>query len=216
KNLFARSGNIFVLFLLFSCFTLAVQAQDKQLVTGSVLDANGAPLTGASVIEIGTTNGVVADFDGKFSIEATTGSTLEISFLGYVSQSVEITNSTVMPLQIVLEEDAFALDAIEIVAVGYGTMRKSDLTGAISTVSEEELVKGSLTSTEQVLQGKVSGLVVTQGTGDPSSGSSLRLRGGTSLTASNNPLVVVDGIPGVDINAIQPSDIKSIDVLKDA
>src|SRR5690606_13443382 len=82
--------------------------------------------------------------------------------------------------------------------------------------SEEELVKGSLTSTEQVLQGKVSGLVVTQGTGDPSSGSSLRLRGGTSLTASNNPLVVVDGIPGVDINAIQPSDIKSIDVLKDA
>jgi len=201
---------------LFSCFTLAVQAQDKQLVTGSVLDANGAPLTGASVIEIGTTNGVVADFDGKFSIEATTGSTLEISFLGYVSQSVEITNSTVMPLQIVLEEDAFALDAIEIVAVGYGTMRKSDLTGAISTVSEEELVKGSLTSTEQVLQGKVSGLVVTQGTGDPSSGSSLRLRGGTSLTASNNPLVVVDGIPGVDINAIQPSDIKSIDVLKDA
>jgi iron complex outermembrane receptor protein len=119
-------------------------------------------------------------------------------------------------LNIVLTEDMVTLDEAVIVAVGYGKMRKSDLTGAIATVSSDNMKKGVVTSSEQLLQGKVAGLTVVQGTGDPSSGASMRLRGGTSLSASNGPLVVVDGIPGVDFNSIQPSEITSIDVLKDA
>lgn len=108
------------------------------------------------------------------------------------------------------------IEEVKIVAVGYGSVKKRDLTGAITSLNEDDLMKGVVTSTEQALQGRVAGLTIMQGTGDPSSGASIRLRGGTSLTASNNPLVVVDGIPGVDINIVQSSDIKSIDVLKDA
>ena len=108
------------------------------------------------------------------------------------------------------------LQEATIVGVGYGTMRKSDLTGAITSISSKDLKKGLVTSTEQLLQGKVAGLSVTQASSDPTTGSALRLRGGTSLSASNSPLIVVDGIPGVDINTVQPSEIVSMDVLKDA
>lgn len=139
----------------------------------------------------------------------------EFSFIGYTTQNVVVDAST-KTLALRLEESSFMLDAVELVSVGYGTMRKSDLTGAISTVKGDDLVKGVISSTEQALQGKVAGLTVSQSSGDPSSGSTLRLRGGTSLTASNSPLIVVDGIAGVDINVIQASDIKSVDVLKDA
>ncbi len=209
---FLKAG-IFFFFLMFS---LGMSAQDKLLITGKVSDSNGIPLAGATVLEINTTNGVSTDIEGNFSMEIVSGRTIEISYLGFISQKIVVNASTPLPLTINLTEDAYALDAVELVAVGYGTMRKKDLTGAISTVTERDLEKGIISSTEQVLQGKVAGLAVTQGTGDPSSGASMRLRGGTSLTASNNPLIVVDGIPGVDINSVQPADIKSIDVLKDA
>ncbi|WP_053970368.1 SusC/RagA family TonB-linked outer membrane protein [Mangrovimonas sp. ST2L15] len=218
KNSFlSRKAKIhFALWVLLLGFFTSIQAQTNLSVSGQIQDETGEPLMGASIIEAGTTNGTTTDFDGNFQLDMTSGNTIEISYLGYVSQTIQISENTSMPLKVILQEDSFALDAVEIVAVGYGTMRKSDLTGAISTVSEKDLTRGTLTSTEQVLQGRVSGLVVTQDTGDPSTGSSLRLRGGTSLTASNNPLVVVDGVPGVDINTVQPADIKTIDVLKDA
>src|SRR5690606_38170226 len=163
------------------------------------------------------TNGTTADFDGNFSINVPKSSVvLEISFIGFKPSLVTVGQNDNAPIDVVLQSDMVSLDAVELVAVGYGTMRKSDLTGAISTVGAEDLAKGTLSSTEQVLQGKVAGLTVVQGTGDPSSGASLRLRGGTSLTASNNPLIVIDGIPGVDINQVQPGDIASVDILKDA
>ncbi|MDG3581133.1 SusC/RagA family TonB-linked outer membrane protein [Galbibacter pacificus] len=195
---------------------VSARAQDKKTILGTIFDSDGQPLAGATVMEKGTSNGTTADFDGNYSIEVTNGSTLEISFIGFVTKPIVINNTTASPLNVTLEADMVSLDAVELVAVGYGTMRKSDLTGAISTVNSEELVKGTLSSTEQALQGKVAGLTVVQGTGDPSSGATMRLRGGTSLTASNNPLIVIDGIPGVDINQVQPNDIASVDVLKDA
>jgi TonB-dependent starch-binding outer membrane protein SusC len=193
-----------------------IRAQQPETiqVKGIVLDAADQPLTGATIVVEGTTIGTVADIDGNFAIECPKGGTLSISFMGYKAQQVIVT--TADKLNITLEEDVVALEEAIIVAVGYGTMRKSDLTGAISSVSSEKFKKGIVSSSEQLLQGKVAGLTVIQGSGDPATGSSMRLRGGTSLKASNNPLIVVDGIPGVDFNSVQPSEIVSIDILKDA
>lgn len=205
---------VFLIFMLF--LSAGAVAQGKKLITGIVHDNTGATLPGVSVLESGTTNTTVTDSDGKFTLEVTTGNTIVISYIGFLTKSILVDASSASNLQVNLEEDVHMLEAVELVAVGYGTMRKSDLTGAISTVTSENLVKGAIPSTELVLQGKVAGLTVIRGSGDPSSGGSLRLRGGTSLTASNSPLIVVDGIAGVDINVVQPSDIKSIDVLKDA
>lgn len=180
--------------------------------TGKVVDSNQEPLVGATVKTIGTDKGMVTDLDGNFALACSQGATLEISYIGYVSQKVKAGKN----LTIILTEDAHMLAETVVVGVGYGTMRKSDLTGAIASVSAKDMKKGVITSTEQLLQGKVAGLSVIQSSGSPESGASLRLRGGTSLSASNGPLVVVDGIPGVDFNSVQPNEILSIDVLKDA
>lgn len=213
KN-WANSSLIILFFMLF--ITAGMNAQQKKMVTGIIYDSYGGTLPGVSVLESGTSNGTSTDIDGKFVLQVTTGNSIVISYVGYSNQTILIDASTSANLDIRLEENAQMLDAVELVSVGYGTMKKSDLTGAISTVKGEDLVKGVISSTEQALQGKVAGLTVVQSTGDPSSGATLRLRGGTSLTASNNPLIVVDGIAGVDINIVQPSDIKTIDILKDA
>ncbi|MDV6167415.1 TonB-dependent receptor [Flavobacterium sp. DG1-102-2] len=204
---------VFILFMLF--LSVGAFAQNKKLITGVVYDNTKFPMPGANILEAGTTNATSTDADGKFVLEVKTGSTIIISSVGFTTQNIIVDAST-KNLSVTLEESAIMLEGVELVSVGYGTMRKSDLTGAISSVKGEDLVKGVITSTEQALQGKVAGLAVTQSTGDPSSGATLRLRGGTSLTASNSPLIVVDGIAGVDINVVQPSDIKSVDVLKDA
>ncbi|WP_348822535.1 SusC/RagA family TonB-linked outer membrane protein [Flavobacterium aestuarii] len=204
-----------VLMILMLFLSAGIYAQGKKLVTGIVYDNSGVPLAGATVKEAGTKNAVSTDFVGKFAIEVSAGNSLEIIFMGFTTKKVYVDTKT-SNIDVRLESSVNMLDDIKIVSVGYGTMRKSDLTGAISTVSSENLAKGTISSTEQVLQGKVAGLTLVKDSGDPSYGSSIRLRGGTSLTASNNPLIVVDGIAGVDINIVQPSDVKSIDVLKDA
>ncbi|HLA56195.1 MAG TPA: TonB-dependent receptor [Flavobacterium sp.] len=212
-NLMRANKLVFMIFMLF--LSAGIFAQEKKLITGTVYDNLGTVLPGASVLESGTTNGATTDVRGKFTIEAAAGATLTISYIGFTTQNVVVDAAT-STVDIHLKEDAVMLAEVQVVSVGYGTMRKSDLTGAISTVTEKNLVKGAIPSTELVLQGKVAGLTVVRGSGDPSNGGSLRLRGGTSLTASNSPLIVVDGIAGVDINIVQPSDIKSIDILKDA
>lgn len=192
--------------------TLFVSAQSIR-VKGSVKDETGEPVIGASIVQKGNTSvGTISDIDGNFSINVPTGATLVISFIGYNTQEVEAQGT----VSVVLQENSIMLQETVIVGVGYGTMRKSDLTGAITSVSAKELKQGLVTSTEQLLQGKIAGLSVTQSSSDPTSGASLRLRGGTSLSASNSPLIVVDGIPGVDINTVQPSEIVSMDILKDA
>lgn len=204
---------VFMIFMLF--LSAGMFAQGKKLVTGTVYDNTGTVLPGASIIETGTRNATTTDFDGKFSLEVAVGGSIEVSFIGSTTQKVQITAAS-SKLEVRLQNDGYQLAEVQVVSVGYGTQKKSDLTGAISTVTADNLVKGTISSTEQVLQGKVAGLNIIRPSGDPAAGATLRLRGGTSLTASNSPLIVVDGIAGVDINVVQPADIKSIDVLKDA
>ncbi|NMA67048.1 MAG: SusC/RagA family TonB-linked outer membrane protein, partial [Clostridiaceae bacterium] len=179
---------------------------------GLVVDDAGEPLIGVSVVVDGTTNGTITDYDGNFTLSCSQGDNLQISYVGYKSQNVKATAN----MKVVLQEDAQVLADFEVVAVGYGSIRKSDLTGAITSVSSDNMKKGMVTSSEQLLQGRVAGLTVVQGSGDPTKGSSLRLRGGSSLSGENAPLVVVDGIANVDMNTVQPSDIVSVDILKDA
>ncbi len=183
------------------------------MIKGTVTDAGGEALIGASVKERGNEkNGAVTNMDGEFSIYVPARSTLKISYIGYVTKEVTASDG----MQVTLAEDAVTADEVVVVGVGYGQMRKSDLTGSIASVGADNMKKGLVTSAEQLLQGKISGLSVVQSSGDPTSGASLRLRGGTSLSAGNAPLIVVDGIPGVDINTVQTSEIVSMDVLKDA
>lgn len=191
--------------------SLSLCAQNYK-ASGTVTDDNNEPLVGATVKVEGAPTGVITDLDGKFSVSCNSNSTLDISYIGFVSQKVKAGQN----LKIVLTTDARTIDETIVVGIGYGTMRKSDLTGAITSVQAKDLKQGVITSAEQMLQGKVAGLSVVQSSGSPENGASLRLRGGTSLSASNGPLVVVDGIPGVDFNSVQPSEIVSIDVLKDA
>ncbi len=204
---------LLICFMLLQITTFAQQAKVSQ-VKGLVSDYSGQPLPGATVIIEGSTTGVTTDAEGKFTINTTEGSYLVISFIGYKSERKKADLNETMYIS--LSEDLVTLGETVVVGIGYGTMRKSDLTGAIASVDAESMKKGVITSTEQLLQGKIAGLTVIQGSGDPASGASLRLRGGTSLSASNGPLIVVDGIPGVDINNIHPSEIVSIDILKDA
>lgn len=204
---------VWMIFMLF--LSAGIFAQGKKQVSGTVYDNTGSVLPGASVIEVGTKNGTTTDFDGKFTLQVAVGGAIEVSFIGSTTQKVQIT-ATTANLDVRLQNDGYTLAEVQVVSVGYGKIKKSDLTGAISTVGADDLVKGTISSTEQVLQGKVAGLNIIRPSGDPAAGATLRLRGGTSLTASNSPLIVVDGIAGVDINVVQPSDIKSVDVLKDA
>jgi TonB-dependent starch-binding outer membrane protein SusC len=208
---------VLILMALFM-LSISILAQEKaRTITGIVLDDNRLPLAGATIMIAGTELGTVTDLEGDFQLripENMAGDTIEVSYVGYLTEKVWIGDQE--KIEVILLANLEQLDEVQVVAVGYGTMRKSDLTGAISSVSSEDMKKGIITSTEQLLQGKIAGLTVIQGSGNPTEGSTLRLRGGTSLKASNGPLIVVDGIAGVDINTVQPSEIVSIDVLKDA
>lgn len=199
-------GFLLVLFMLST--TLAF-AQNR--VTGKVTDKSGEPLIGVNVLEIGTTNGTITDPDGKFSLNVEKGKTLSFSFIGYKKQEVKVTQNV---LNIVLQEDTELLD--EVVVIGYGSISRKDVTSSISTVKAKDLNVGAYTEPGQLLQGKVPGLVIVQNS-DPNGGvNSITLRGASTLNGSTAPLYVVDGIPGVNLNLISPSDIESIDVLRDA
>ena len=195
----------FVFFLL--CSTV-MMAQNK--VSGTVLDATGEPLIGVSVLEAGTSNGVVTDFDGNFTLTVKQGANLVVSYIGYVTQTVAAQNG----MKITLEEDNQVLN--EVVVVGYGTMRRKDVTSSITTVKAEDLNRGVFTDPGQMLQGKVPGLVISS-TADPNGGATITLRGASTLrSGAMSPYYVIDGIPGVDPSTVAPDDIESIDVLRDA
>lgn len=197
--------------LFLSIFLSAMSANAQSAVKGTVTDEAGEPLIGASVVVPGTTVGTTTDLDGNFSIAVEQGKKLRITYVGYVSQDVTVKGND---LKIVLKEDNELLE--EVVVIGYGTMKKKDLTGSITTVNSKDLNVGSYTDPGQLLQGKVPGLVVVQNS-DPNGGvNSLTLRGASTLNGSTSPLYVVDGIPGVNLNLIPPSEIESIDVLRDA
>lgn len=183
-------------------------------VNGNVVDENNQPIPGANIIEKGTSNGSVTDFDGNFSINvADENSTLVISFVGYSTKEIVVGSQS--NISITLLEDAAKLD--EVVVVGYGkSVRKEDLTGAVSVVGIKDIEKSPLTNVDQALQGRASGVQITQSSGAPGAGFKIRVRGSNSITGSNSPLIVVDGLIDVDINSVNPNDIQSISVLKDA
>lgn len=191
-------------------------------VSGRILDAKGQGIPGATVLVKGTANGTSSNVDGSFLINAPTGSTLVISFVGYTNQEIAVTGSTT-GVSVVLRENATALS--EAVVIGYGTQRRQDVTGALTTISSREFVQGQVTSPEQLIQGKVAGVQITTEGGAPGSSATIRIRGGSSLNASNDPLIVIDGVPvdnsGITgaanaLSLINPNDIDTYTVLKDA
>ena len=205
KRTFAQSM-LFVVFLLSS--TLAF-AQNK--VTGTVTDKAGEPLIGVNVLESGTSNGCITDIDGKYSLNVEKGKTLIFSFIGYSKQEVKVTQNVI---NVTMNEDTELLD--EVVVIGYGSISRKDVTSSITTVKAKDLNVGAYTEPGQLLQGKVPGLVIVQNS-DPNGGvNSINLRGASTLNGSTSPLYVVDGIPGVNLNLLSPTDIESIDVLRDA
>ena len=186
-------------------------AQDK--VTGNIVDETGTPIAGVNVIETGTDNGVVSDFDGNFSILLKTSpSELTITYLGFQKQQISVSTST--NLFIILTEDLESLD--EVVVVGYGTSKRSDLTMAVSTVGSKSFERQPISRTEDAIQSRASGVQVTKTSGAPGGGFKIRIRGTNSITGGNDPLVVIDGIIGGDLSSINPNDIKSLNILKDA
>ncbi|AZQ59154.1 TonB-dependent receptor [Maribacter sp. MJ134] len=195
-------------------FTLGcLTAWSQQTVTGTVSDEDG-PLPGASVVVKGTTTGVSTDFDGNFTIEANTDDTLMFSYIGYAGQEIRVGNQST--INVILAADN-KLD--EVVVIGYGTSTKKDLTGSVSSVSSEEITQIPASRVDQVLQGRAAGVQVTQASGAPGAGTTIRVRGGNSITGSNEPLFVIDGIvvgTNFNLNNINPSDIQSLEILKDA
>lgn len=198
--------------LLFCCFFGTLSAQSLREINGTVTDASGEPLIGVSVLVRETSNGTITDMHGKFNVNAAIGTTLRVSYVGYTTQDVKITSAS--PLHIVLKEDTKHLE--EVVVVGYGTQKKVNLTGSVSSITADELANKPVMSTAQALAGLAPGLSVLTNSGNPGAGATVRIRGtGTFSSASNDPLVLIDGLSG-NIDDVDPADIQSISFLKDA
>ena len=205
-----------LLCLLLGSATAFAQVQ----ISGVVVDAKTAePVIGANIIEVGTTNGTITDFDGNFALTVKQGAQLEISYMGYKSQTLPATAN----MRVALGEDSELLD--EVIVVGYGVVKKNDATGSVTAIKPDDMNKGLTTNAQEMLQGKIAGVTVTSSDGTPGGAGTIRVRGGSSLSASNSPLIVIDGL-AMDNNGIQgvanplsmvnPSDIESFTVLKDA
>lgn len=215
-----RIVNLFVALVLSCTLAAPVFAQGGYEVKGVIVDQAG-PVIGATVLEKGTTNGVSTGLDGDFVLRVSSADAIvEVSCIGYSSQTF---TASQMPAKITISEDALFLD--DVVVIGYGTVKKSDMTGSVSAVKADQLNKGVVSSPSALLQGKSAGVVITPGSGAPGSGSTIRIRGGSSLQASNDPLIVIDGLPvsneGISgtadaLSSINPNDIESFTVLKDA
>ena len=207
--------------VLLSCIMGAsVFAQSGYEVKGVVVDAVG-PVIGATVIEQGTSNGTSTGLDGDYVLNVSNANAVvEVSCIGYATQTFVASQ---MPKTVTLSEDALFLD--DVVVIGYGTVKKEDMTGSVSTVKGDDLNKGMISSPADLLKGKSAGVVVTPGSGQPGAGATIRIRGGSSLSATNDPLIVIDGLPvsndgisgmGDPLSSINPNDIESFSVLKDA
>ena len=199
---------------------LTASAFAQNTVTGTVKDASGEPIIGASVLINGTSQGTVTDLDGNFTLSVQPGQKLTISYIGYQKQEVSASNNMI----ITMKDDA-AQSLNEVVVIGYGVAKKSDLTGSVTALKPDSKNKGVVVNAQDMLAGKVAGVSVTSDGGTPGAGANIRIRGGSSLNASNDPLVVIDNVPidnnGVKgvaniLSAINPQDIESFNVLKDA
>lgn len=188
-------------------------------VKGVVKDNTGEPIIGANILEKGTTNGTITDMDGQFVLSVKKGATLVISFIGYQTKELPATAN----MNVVLNDDAQLLQ--DVVVIGYGTVKKNDLTGSVTAIKPDEMNRGLVTNAQDIMQGKMAGVNVTSDGGTPGGGSTIRIRGGSSLNASNNPLIVIDGFAMDDkgvqglsnpLSLVNPNDIESFTVLKDA
>ncbi|MFV0581663.1 MAG: SusC/RagA family TonB-linked outer membrane protein [Parabacteroides gordonii] len=188
-------------------------ASTTKNVSGIVKDERGEPVIGANVVVKGTTNGTVTDMNGRYSLSVPEGSTLQISYIGYNTQEVKVGSGNVVNVS--LREDSEALD--EVVVIGYGTVKKSDLTGAVGSVQMKDVSQVGITSADRALQGQIAGVQVNARTGQPGESMMIRVRGSNSLAGGNEPLYVIDGMPVEKMNSdINPEDILSMEVLKDA
>jgi len=201
-----------LLLMIFAALSLSVSAQTITL-NGNVKDTTGEPIIGASIVEKGnTTNGTITDLDGNFSLKVPANATVVISYIGMKTQEIAIKGKS--KIDVTLSDDAKALD--EVVVIGYGTAKRKDITGSVASVNSETLAAIPVASATEALQGKMAGVQITTTEGSPDAQMSIRVRGGGSITQSNEPLFIVDGFPVESISDIPPTDIESIDVLKDA
>ena len=216
KNFMFKVLLTFVVGLFLSAGAFAQQITVK----GIVKDSTGEPIIGANVVVKGTTNGTITDFDGNFQLSANTGEIIQFSFIGYTTQELPATAEF---MNIIMKDDSEMLS--EVVVIGYGSVKKNDLTGSVTAIKAEELNRGVVTSPDQMLKGKVPGLLVTPASGDPTGSATIRIRGAASLYANNDPLIVIDGVPvtpeggagmGNPLATVNPNDIESYTVLKDA
>ena len=191
------------------CISAFAYAQSQ--VKGTVVDAAGEPIVGANVLVEGTMNGTTTGLDGTFTLSVPKGASIAVSFIGYKSEVVAVGSKT--QVKVTLVEDAAMLD--DVVVIGYGTVKKRDLTGAVTSVKSEDITIAPTSDVMEALQGKVAGMDITKGSGEVGSGVNVLLRGSRSIYGSNAPLFIIDGFPG-SYDEINPSDIESIDVLKDA
>ena len=203
-----------------------VEVVEQISVSGIVTDGEGVPLPGTSVNIKGTSSGVTTDFDGRYSIDVDQGEVLQFSYLGFDTQEISVGDQT--QIDVVMTYNTSELDAV--VVVGYGSLDRKDVTGSVASINSEDIADRPITNVQQALKGQAAGVVVTQNTGSPSSGLTIRIRGNSSITAGNDPLYVIDGVPisgggsgmanipggGNPMNSISPNDIESIDILKDA
>ena len=203
---------IFALIMSFGLITTAFA--QSLVVKGKVLDEFGEPVIGSNVVEKGTTNGIATDIDGNYSITVSHAqrSVLQFSFIGY--NTLEVTVGGKTTIDVALEPSVVNLG--EVVAIGYGTQTRREITGSVANISEENFNKGVVRTASDLLQGKVAGLVINMGTGDVGGDPTIRLRGASTIQKDNGPLIVIDGVPGGDMASISPQDIESISVLKDA
>ena len=202
--MYAEAGNI---------EAAMMAAQQTRTVSGQIVDSKGESIIGANIVEKGNNaNGTITDFDGKFSLKVAPNATLVISYIGY--KNIEMKASELKVGQtITLQENAEMMD--EVVVIGYGTQRKGDVTSAISSVKAEDFTVGKVGDAADLIKGKVAGLSIAKGSGDPNSTSTIRLRGVISVNGSTTPLILIDGVEG-DLSTVAPENIASIDVLKDA
>ena len=220
KNIcFQMTRKAWLTIVMVLCLSFPALAQ-KTTVTGTVVDYEGEPAIGASVIAEGTSNGVATDFDGNYSIDVAPNAVLVVSYVGCETQRIPVDGRT--HIDVTLKSNAVVLN--EVVAIGYGTVKKSDATGSVAVIKPDEIEAGLATSAQDMLVGATPGVVVTT-TGNPSEGGTIRIRGGSSLSASNDPLIIVDGVPmdGGSVKGssnplalISPENIESMTVLKDA